>query len=125
MRGEAYLTPASAARQLSRDQPRREPRVAIDVVEASGGVVVVTDEVEPRLVEAHDPVPPAREALRVRLDQGAEGVERRAETGGEDDVVEPVLGAVGEAGAAGGERRDAGAHVDQAFADRVHQVKAD
>src|SRR5439155_6017589 len=76
-------------RDLVGDQPRCEPRVPADVVEAACGVVVVSHEVQARLVQTHDPVAATREALRVDLDQASQGPERCSESGGEDDLVEP------------------------------------
>src|SRR5690606_8602526 len=85
---------SSRSANRARDRFRRQRRVRVDVAEPADGVVVVADEPEAGQVGAAHAVGAEREAARVRAHAAPEDAERGAEAGGEDDVVELLLGAV-------------------------------
>src|SRR4051812_45542244 len=103
-------------------------RVVRDVEQATGRIVVVTDEIQAVLVGTRDPVAAEREPLFIGADQLPEWCERRRKSRRENDDVEWLVGwclLVSEDGSRRGESIDGAAHLHEPLANRVHKMKAD
>jgi hypothetical protein len=83
-----------------------EPRVARDVQQTAAGVVVVTDDVQVGLIDAHDAIAPSGKTAVVEPHEIPEYADRGSISCCEDHLVERALGAVDESGSAGCELVD-------------------
>src|SRR5688572_33216351 len=77
-----------------RDGSGSERRVSRDVEETAARVVIVTDKEQSIVARAADAIRAHRKTPRITRHQPAERLQRGAEAGRQDDVVEGVFGTV-------------------------------
>ena len=106
------------------DNLRCQTSIAADIQQGAYGTVVVTDEVQVRLVQADDTIARCEAAL-VAADQPIKHAYRRPVTRCQNHLIEPFGGAVSEEGSIFSEALNASSGHYRTIANGVDQTESD